>query len=275
MYVGVDIGGTKTLIGVFTPAGQLIEKIKFSTSQDYVQFKQDLARKIAKLTTKQFTACAIGVRGILNRAKGILKTGGNALAWRDIPLLADVSSLLNCPVFMENDSKLAALSEASLVKDIYHKAFYLTISSGINGAFVVEGKLDQNTIDSEIGLMIYPQNGKYQVWENFTSGKAIVEKYGHQIKEINDDQILSNISESIAMGLINLSALFTPDVFIIGGGVGSHLEKLVSPLNSKISEMKPDMNPEMITIPPIIKAQRPEEAVIYGCYLLAKNANFS
>ena len=49
---------------------------------------------------------------------------------------------------------------------------------------------------------------------------------------------------------------------IIGGGVGSHFEKFSAPLNDEMKKLELPM----VNIPPIIKAKRAEEAVVYGCY---------
>ena len=54
---------------------------------------------------------------------------------------------------------------------------------------------------------------------------------------------------------------------VLGGGVGHYLEKYHHLL---VTELKKYATP-MVPIPPIIKAQRPEEAVVYGCYDLARS----
>jgi glucokinase len=61
-------------------------------------------------------------------------------------------------------------------------------------------------------------------------------------------------------------AALTPDVIVLGGGVGAHYEKFKKPLQEELEEFK---NP-LVVVPPIVKAKHPEEAVIYGCYELAR-----
>lgn len=265
MYAAVDIGGTKTLIAVFDDAGSIIEQIKFPTPPDYEDFKRDLALNVEKLTTKQFTAGAIGIRGNVDREAG-LALQDDVLAWRSAPIRDDCQKIFGCTFALENDSKLAGLSEAMHVKETYRKALYVTISTGIGSAFVVDGRLDPDTQDSEIGKSVYEHDGQIRQLEDFASGRAIVEKYGKRASDLDDPKAWQTISRDFAIGLLNATMAYTPEVIIIGGGVGSHFSKFKEPLLAAMQAMKPDE----ITLPVIIQAKHPEEAVIYGCYELAK-----
>ncbi|MES2970957.1 MAG: ROK family protein [Patescibacteria group bacterium] len=264
--MAVDIGGTKTLVAVFTPEGEVVESQKFRTPQVYEEFKQELAANVAKLSTNNFLGGAIGMPGQVDRALGISISAGPNLQWSNSPLAADLQSLINAPAAIENDANLAGLSEALLVKETYRKTLYITLSTGIGGGYVIDGLLDLNTLDAEVGHMIFERDGTFRTWESFASGKAIVAKYGKRASEIEDTTIWEEISLNIAIGIINVSAVLTPDVIIIGGGVGAHLEKFINPLNKKLAELKPGS----LKLPAVIQAGRPEEAVIYGCYELAK-----
>jgi glucokinase len=63
--------------------------------------------------------------------------------------------------------------------------------------------------------------------------------------------------------------MIQPDLIVIGGGVGTHFEKFEKPL---LNELKKYENP-LAPTPLIRKAVHPEEAVIYGCYELAKESH--
>ena len=94
------------------------------------------------------------------------------------------------------------------------------------------------------------------------SGRALKKKYGKKASEIDDPAIWQAYVKDLAPGMSELVAVVQPEVIIIGGGVGAHLEKF-QPYH--VHELKKYEN-HMVIIPPIIKAKRPEEAVIYGCY---------
>lgn len=265
MYAAVDIGGTKTLVAVFDSDGEVVEQIKFPTPKDYSVFGKELADTVAKLSTKSFEQGAVGIRGNIDREAGV-SLQDDVLPWGKSPVRDDCEKVFGCPFALENDSKLAGLSEALLVNDKYRKALYVTISTGVGSAFIVDGVLDKDTQDSEIGKSVYEHDGEIRQLEDFASGRAIVEKYGKRASDLDDEQAWREISLNFAIGLLNAIVAFTPDIVIIGGGVGSHFKKFERPLNEAIQKIKPDE----IDLPPIRQAKRPEEAVIYGCYELAR-----
>jgi predicted NBD/HSP70 family sugar kinase len=265
MYAAVDIGGTKTLVAVFGRDGIIVEQVKFPTSPDYQVFLKELADNVANFSTKEFVAGGVGIRGNIDRETGMTLMD-DVLHWGRVPIKADCKAVFKCPFELENDSKLAGLSEALLLKDKYRKVSYLTISTGIGSAFIVDGKLDPDTLNSEVGKSIFEYDGKLQQWEDFASGRAIVAKYGKRASEIEDPETWREISKALALGIIVVIASFTPDVVVFGGGVGSHFARFEKPLKKLIKEIMP----AEIAIPPLQVAQRPEEAVIYGCLELAK-----
>lgn len=265
MYLAVDIGGTKTLLAVFSKGRKIIQKIRFETPPDYKDFLELLGKNIAKLSTKDFALCVVGVPGLLNRESGVAVALGN-LEWSNVPIAADIEDLVAAPVIIENDSKLAGLAEALLVINDFKYVLYLTISTGIGGAVIINGVLGKHFVNSEPGHILLEHQGKLIAWEKFASGSAIFKKFGKPVAEINEPDALYSIARNIAIGLIDLIAVFTPEAIIIGGGVGSHLDKFKSRLNN---QLKIYQSP-LVKIPPILQAQNPEEAVLFGCYELAK-----
>jgi len=266
MYLGIDIGGTKTLVASLKDDGSIADMAKFSTPQDYQQFLKELERSLTEFSAKKFAYCGIGMPGTIDREKGTSKWTGGNLSWGHCPIAESVGDIAGCKVVVENDANMAGLSEASYVKDQYRTTLYLTISTGIGGAYIVNGEIDMNMADAEVGHMLYKQGDAYETWEEITSGKAIVEKYSQRADEITEPAIWKAISEPIAMGLINLSAVLTPEVIIIGGGVGANLDRFHKYLDEAIRQLKP----AAIAVPPVLQAQHAEEAVLYGCYELAK-----
>lgn len=268
MYLAVDIGGTKTLVAVFDEQGQLKEKTKFSTTNDFSAFLEDFKDAQASLQTSKFDYCGIGMPGVIDREHGVSRWGGGNLGWpKDNPIAEQISAIINCGVVVENDANAAGLSEAVLVKDRYRTALYLTISTGIGGVYVIDGIIDQNTVDAEVGHMIFKSEDGYHTWEQLASGKAIVAKYGQRADEISDAAVWQAATEPLAVGLINLSATLTPEVIILGGGVGAHLDRFQPYLQDWLKQLRP---PTAVRVPNIIPAKRAEEAVLYGCYELAR-----
>ena len=176
MILAIDVGGTKTLVASFTMDGISTQEIKFPTPKDYPTFIAELANTIANLTTKKFVRCVIAMPGKVDRTNGVIVAFGN-LAWHNVPIVADVQKHISAPIHVENDANLAGLSEAHLLKD-YKKVLYITVSTGIGGVMIVNGKIDPNTQDAEYGQMLLEHEGKLTRWEKFASGSAIVAHFG-------------------------------------------------------------------------------------------------
>ena len=268
MYVGVDIGGTKTLLAVLNEQAEIVEQVKFPTLQDYDEFLTALANAVENFKNKTFSVGVVAVPGRIDRQAGVVMELGN-LPWHNQPIQADCEALLHCPVVIENDAKLAGLSEAMLNQD-HSTVLYVTVSTGIGTALIRNRQLDPSLLNSEGGHMMLPFQGELTMWEKFASGKAIYEHFGKKAADIpaEDTEAWGYVARNLAIGLYELIAVVEPDLVIIGGSIGTYFDRYSQPL---ITELKKYEMP-LVPIPRIIAAQRPELAVVYGCYDMAKQA---
>ena len=262
MYLGIDIGGSKTLLAVFNTEGLLVDQFKVPTNKDYSAFTQELEEIITtKLKEHRFLACCVAAPGEIDHKKGTVIRFGN-LNWKNIPLKSDIEKMLpHTPILIQNDAKLAGLSEA-IAHPSYRKVLYLTISTGIGDGIIIDGKIDTDFADSEPGQMMIEFEGKLYKWEQLSSGKALFEHYGKRASDINEPHIWRHFSKGLARGMNELIATIQPDIIILGGGVGAHYEKFSKYLIEELGKLENDM----VQTPKIIKAKRAEEAVAYGCY---------
>lgn len=266
MYVGIDIGGTKTLVAVLSDDGVITEELKFPTPLSYDDFLKDLKSTLNKLNTKDFKAGGLAMPAtVMDRDNGIGVSYGN-LPWRNVPVQHDVEAILNCPLVIENDAKMAALSEAMLLKDEFKSVLYVTVSTGIGYGLVKNCEIDENVGDGGGRVIMLEHDGQMMPWEEFASGHAIVKRYGKKAKDIKDSGTWKRISSDLAKGLIHLIAIAEPEVIVFGGSVGNYFERF----NKFLEEDIKSYAIPLIDMPKLIKAQRPDEVVVYGCYDLAK-----
>lgn len=265
MYIGVDVGGTKTLVAVLDDNGVITEHVKFPTPKEYPEFLIELENNIQSFQTKEFQAGGIAMPGQIDRQHGRVVNLGN-LSWENVPAQADLEKIGGCPFVIENDAKLAGLSEAMILKDTYRKVLYVTISTGIGVALIVDGRIDTNVSDGGGKTVMLEYQGKFVSWESFASGRAIVERYGKRATELEDTNAWQAISRDIASGLIHFVAITEPEVIVIGGGVGTAFNKYADFLKQALQ----NYHMPQYAMPALAQAQRPEEAVVYGCYDLAK-----
>lgn len=261
MYLGIDVGGTKTLVAELDDNGVILSSHKFPTPQEYPDFLVELANNIAKLTTQDFQAVGVGIPSThINRREGIAVSFAN-LDWHEVHVQEDIEKLTSCPVVVENDAKLAGLSESRLRQDI-NKLLYVTVSTGIGYSLITNQKIDPNIGDGGGSLLILEHNNQLMPWEKFASGKAIVETFGLKAKDIHDEQTWSIIAHNLSLGFMELIATTEPDIIVVGGSVGVYLDRYLKPLTKELKAMETPL----LKIPKIEAAIRPEEAVVYGCY---------
>lgn len=266
MYLAIDIGGTKTLVASLNNDGVITERIRFETPKKYKDFVVDLAENVAKLSTDNFLACGVGLPGRLDPKRKIGIAMGN-LPWKNIPIFDDIKRVVPCPFVIENDAKLAGLSEAMLLKGKYDRVLFVTISTGIGVGLIVNQAIDPGLADSEGGQVLVEYGGKMEYWEEVASGEAIVRRYGKRAHDITDKATWDRIAHDIGLGLSDLISVIQPEVVVLGGSVGVYFDRFKEPLLKTLHRYELPIT----QVPPIIAASRPDDAVLYGCYDLAKS----
>lgn len=271
MYLAIDIGGSKTLVAVFDGAGKQTARKKFVTPKDYAIFLKELANNVAELSTDKVTHCCCAVPGLLDREKGRIISLGN-LPWENKNLAIDISSVINnTPTIIENDAKLAGLAEAEFLSDKYKRVLYITISTGIGVSYIENGQIVTSVMNMEPGKMPLFYEDKILPWEEFASGRAMVNKYGLKASELTDPKMWQEAGERIAYGTAICVSIFSPEAVVFGGGAGKYAEKFSSIIKQYFID-----NLHKIIVPPkqLLPAHYGNDSVVYGCYLKLKQSGY-
>ncbi len=168
--VGVDLGGTKILSGVFKQSLECIGTSKLSTkSQRGVDaVVERVARCVqdavdeADLSLKQVAGIGVGAPGAVNFAEGRVIFAPNMEGWKDVSLKKDLEKLRGVPVFVENDCNIAALGvHAAELKAKPRSLVGIFVGTGIGGGLIINGDLYPgfNHTAGEIGHMVLDVNG--------------------------------------------------------------------------------------------------------------------
>jgi glucokinase len=169
-FVGVDLGGTKILAGVFNGKLELKGTTKLSTKAD--RGVDEVIERIARCVKEAVDECDLNlaqVRGIGIGAPGAVDTEAgrvifapNLPGWKDVPLKKNLEKLLDVPVFLGNDCNVCTLG----VFDQEYKAkprdlIGIFIGTGIGGGLILNGDLyhGHNLTAGEIGHMVIEVNG--------------------------------------------------------------------------------------------------------------------
>ncbi|HCL91284.1 MAG TPA: ROK family protein [Verrucomicrobiota bacterium] len=169
-YVGVDLGGTKILSGVFRNSLECVGTAKLSTkSQRGVPAViERVARCVrealdeADLPLKQVAGVGVGAPGAVNFAEGRVIFAPNMEGWKDVPLKKRLEKQLGLPVFIENDCNIAALGvHVAELKAKPRSLIGIFVGTGIGGGLIINGNLYAgfNHTAGEIGHMVLDVNG--------------------------------------------------------------------------------------------------------------------
>lgn len=260
MIIAIDTGGTKTLIESFDEAGNKTFIEKFPTPPETDAYIAQVAAAVPETTP--ISAIVLAVPGIVE--SGVIAHMGN-LPWRNFNVQRALEAHFpSTPIHVENDANLGGLGEVRMRPSTPSRCLYLTVSTGIGGGFIVDHHIDPTLATTEFGHMRLAYNGRLQRWEHFASGKAIKEEWGKLASEITSEDEWRAVAERVSRGLLVLLPTLRPEVVIMGGGVGAHFEKFSQYLQEILAQ-----NLEPIYVCPVVGAEHPEEAVIYGCYYYA------
>jgi glucokinase len=168
-FVGVDLGGTKILAGVFDEKLNCLGRNKMSTKPE--RGASEVIERIARsvrdavdecdLDFKQLRAVGVGAPGAIDVSSGRVIFAPN-LQWQDVPLKKILEKDLGVPVSIENDGNSAMLGvfEAELQSKPRH-VMGIFIGTGIGGGIILDGKLHSgfNGTAGEIGHMVIEVGG--------------------------------------------------------------------------------------------------------------------
>lgn len=169
-YLGVDLGGTKILTGVFKNSLECLATAKLSTkSQRGVEeVIERIARCVqdavdeADLSIKNVAGVGIGAPGAVDFASGSVIFAPNMEGWKNISLKKDLEKALGVPVFVENDCNIAALGvHAAELKGKPRHMVGIFVGTGIGGGLILNGELFSgvNHTAGEVGHMVLEVNG--------------------------------------------------------------------------------------------------------------------
>ena len=226
--LGVDIGGTKTAIGIVdTKKGSVESKIvipskKFKNDKKNLNLIINTSIELAK--THKIKLIGIGVPELIDN-KGIIK-GDYNFKWNNYNLKNFFPS--NFFIKVESDVRCHLLAEQKFGKGKNINNFvYINIGSGLSYAQFKEKKIYSGArgyaihfASSLISLYDWKKNKKLSlVPEDYLSGKELL-KIEKKFKNIEKrKKVLINVSESIGSLIASLINTVDPHQVILGGGV--------------------------------------------------------
>ncbi len=264
MHLLFDIGGTNMRFALSKDLKTFEQFETHPTPQRFRDAKQKIIQIVNKyLDSGEIISAAGGLPGPLNSSKTLLTNAPHLKGWIDEPFKKFMENLTGSKVYLENDAAMVGLGEAVYGSGKgFNIAAYITVSTGVGGARIVNSQIDQNTFGFEPGHQIINIHGvnEPKTLEDFISGSSITSKTGKKPSEIKDSEFWEEAARYLAVGLTNVSLMWSPEVIILGGGLINHdLIKI-----DKVESFFKDYLQIFKQTPEIKKSALGDEAGIYG-----------
>lgn len=232
MFILFDIGGTKMRVVAADREKFLGDPVVVSTPKDFNEGLDTLKRIIDNLAQEHkaedraITAIVGGIAGPLNPERTSLVRSPNLGGWVGHDIKNALHVAYKVPVEIENDAALVGLGEAHFGSGRGKSVVaYLTVSTGVGGARIVDGKIDRASFGFEPGhQVIDPDNTLCPTCEGndleaYVSGTSIEKRFGVKPHEIHDDAVWDELAKFLAYGLNNTIVHWSPDIVVIGGSM--------------------------------------------------------
>ncbi|WP_251942425.1 ROK family protein [Staphylococcus sp. Marseille-Q5304] len=246
----VDIGGTKTIVGVVNEHSEIIDQKRFQTftSDPQQQFSEII--EIAHQFTQHYeqldkSILNIAMPGPCDYRKGIFLNPPNLQAYNQFDAGQYIEMNSDFQPNFVNDTDAAIISEYQHIKDETDNFIYITISTGVGMAYVKDGRLVSGVDGNfgEVGHTIIKGNSdylcpvcqQYGCVENEISGTAMSRKASDLLQrdvstreaidmymKRENQAITEMIDEVLTLTqqlCTNLISIFNTYHIVLGGGV--------------------------------------------------------
>lgn len=281
--IGIDVGGTKILGIRADQDGNITARIRRPTVADEGQ--EAVLDRIAGIIRELMQAgsadgIGVGMPGPLDPVAGVVFDPPNLPGWEIVPMRDLLYERLglrpkDTPIVLVNDANAAGLAEFRFGagrkprdgKPIRHLV-YLTVSTGVGGGVVVDGKmlLGANGLAAELGHMVIDLNGPRCACGNrgcleaLATGPALAREaamvviarretsmtaaVGGDPDKMTAEIVVKAAQEGdaaacelmeregmlIGVGIVNCIHLFNPQLIVVGGGVSNAGDLLFKPM---------------------------------------------
>src|SRR5579884_1888351 len=307
-WIGVDLGGTKILAGIFDDAFQLLDRAKVPTEATrgpdavFGQLRKAVSQVMEKVGARpeQIGGLGLGIPGQIDPASRRVRFTPN-LGWKDLDLSSHLPRDWTWPCFVENDVRLGTYGEFThgAAKGA-RQVLGIFVGTGVGGGLILNGELYTgfNFSAGEIGHIIMhwrkgasleslagrgammqraatlladaPKNVR-KAWK----GIDLLSVKSSQLADLyrKDDpiagQLVDDAARALGAAVGSMLNLLSPEVVVIGGGVAGALGE---PFLERIWEIA-----QRYTLPRVadgvryVPAALQDDAGIYGAAAFARN----
>jgi predicted NBD/HSP70 family sugar kinase len=262
VWVGVDVGGTTTRVGVAGSAGGIAQRASTPTPRS----AHDLITTISSLcydlgVTDGADGVGVGLPGVVT-AEGATWVP-NVPGLESATLAADISAQMNAPVTLGNDAQLALLGEArDGAAHGFRSALLISLGTGIGGALLLAGRLVRGAHGSAgaMGWLVVDStvDGTDEGVDNRDNDRGNLERLAAgpawneaaaKLEPPRDSRwlvldarsgdraamaVIQRLGRDLGAAIASVGSVFDPEVIVISGGLSDAFDLLQTPIDHAI-----------------------------------------
>jgi fructokinase len=181
--------------------------------------------------------------------------------WEGTDVAGALAAALAVPIALDTDVNAAAVGEWRHGAAQGLETFaYLTVGTGIGGGAFANGRPVHGLLHPEVGHMLVPHDRARDPFEGscpfhgdclegLASGTAMRERWAVPGEDLTDPVAWDLEAEYLALGLVNLVTVLSPERIVLGGGVG-RAPGLVDRVDARLTELLADYVPAPAVVTP-------------------------
>ena len=223
----------------------------------------------------------------INPASGVISTPGLMRGWDGVAIAESMSERIQLPVFVDTEANLGGLAELrSGAARGFTSSVYIRVGYSIGGCLLLNGSPYRGGSGraGEVGhVMIDPHGplcgcGNRGCLEVFASGPALLELFRgdpgiHRLRDLllraeagdsGARRAIADAGRHIGAAAATVSALFDPELVVIGGEMAEAGELLLAPLRHELERATIGAN-----APEVVTGMLGDRAAVLGCLAAA------
>jgi glucokinase len=261
MRIGIDVGGTKIIVGIVDEKGSVIysKRIPTETVKGYEDIRDNIVILVgdvlqeAGVEKKTIEQIGIATAGQIEKKSNKILFSPN-LGWHSVDLRDDIEKATGMRTLIENDVNAATYGEWKFgFKSVPKDVLGVFVGTGIGGGLIFDGKLYRgfSNVGAEVGHMIlnpygYRCNcGNSGCFEAYCGGWYFTERVKIRIREGYKGKIWDIINGDMA----NLHAGTIEEAYLLGDECCTSVwQEVTEYLGSGIASLVNLLNPEIIIL---------------------------
>ncbi|MGO1921640.1 MAG: polyphosphate--glucose phosphotransferase [Microbacterium sp.] len=219
--IGVDIGGTGIKAGIVNLKSGTLESDRIRVDTPTGASPKDVLKAVNEVLDTlgvRASDLPLGVAfpAIVKRGK-TLSAANVSKKWVGFEAEKFFEDGLGRAITFVNDADAAGVAEVrhGAARDVEGLTILASLGTGIGSAFLYDGVLLPNT---ELGHLLY---------DGTTVGDASIERWAAYSAMEREELSWEDWSARLQVFFSHVEFLFTPDLFVVGGGVSKHPEKFI------------------------------------------------